>query len=133
MASDVTTAPTNGELPAVRESLVAQAERVHQEILHDRDTIRRLLSERDTTISGLKAQLEVAELAMSQMANRTADMMAARDEAVARRAEVETVLGSMMAIGRAFRIQNEPLIKEVNDEEIASPPPVVGHNPSDVG
>jgi hypothetical protein len=131
MASDVTS--TNGELPPAREAIVEQGLRISQEVAAERDSLRLLLSERDTTIAGLKAQLEIAELAMSQMGNRTADMMAARDEAVARRAEVETVLGSMMAIGRAFRIANEPLIKEVEDAEVASPSIPAARNPSDVG
>jgi len=131
MASDVT--QPNGELPAVREAIVEQGLRISQETAAERDMLRRREADLMTEIAGLKAQLSIAELTASQLQSKMDAANAVRDEAVVRRAEVETVLSAMMALGRAFQIQNEPLIKEVKDEEIASPPPVVGHNPSDVG
>ena len=111
------TASPNGDLPPIREALVAQAERVHQEILHERDTLRARLLDADTAIAGLKAQLSVAELTASQLQNRMDSTMAVRDEAVARRAAVEAILASMMAIGRAFQIENTPLVRETTEEE----------------
>jgi len=107
----------NGDLPPVREALVAQAERVHQEILHERDLLRRSLSDAETAIAGLKAQLQIAELTASQLQNRMDSTMAVRDEAVARRAAVEAILASMMAIGRAFQIENTPLVREIAEDE----------------
>jgi ATP/maltotriose-dependent transcriptional regulator MalT len=115
--TDTTQLPqTNGELPPVRESLVAQAERVHQEMLHERDALRRLLSERDTRIAGLEAQLQIAELNVSQMQSRIESSTSITNDAVARRAQVETVLASIMALGRAFNIQNQPLIHATEQE-----------------
>jgi len=108
---------TNGDLPPVRENLVAQAERVHQEILHDRDMLRAKLSEANTTIDGLKAQLSVSELEASQLRNRADNSVAIVNEAIARRAAVEAVLASMMAIGRAFQIENTPLVRETTEED----------------
>jgi hypothetical protein len=111
------------ELPPAREAVIDQAHRLHQEVAHQRDLLLRREADLMTEIAGLKAQLSVAELTASQLQSKMDITLSIRDEAVARRASVEAVLRSMLAIGRAFEIQNEPLIKEVNDEEIASPPP----------
>ena len=67
--------------------------------------------------TGLKVTIDAleAQLANAQSKTKTAELI--RDEAVARRAAVEAVLGSMMAIGRAFQIQNEPLVREIPEAE----------------
>ena len=113
--------PTNGDLPAAREAIIEQAQRVHQEVSHQRDMLIKREGELMVEVAGLKAQLSVAELSASQMQSKADSAMSVRDEAVARRAEVETVLKSVMALLRTFQIDNVPLIKEVADEII--PPP----------
>ena len=113
---------TNGNsLPAPREAIIEQAHRLHQEVAHERDTLRKQLSDALTVIKGLEAQLAVAELESSQQRSRTESAMSVRDEAVGRRASVEAVLQSMMAIGRSFIIQNEPLVRatEADNEEVS--------------
>jgi len=120
----------NAELPAPREAVVEQGLRIQQETAAERDALLRREAELMTEIAGLKAQLSVAELTASQLQSKMDSTMAIRDEAVARRAEVETVLSAMMALGRAFQVSNTPLIKEAVDEEAASPSPRVS---SDIG
>ena len=107
----------NGDLPAAREAVIEQAHRLHQEVAHERDTLRIRVAELSTKISGLEAQLAIAELEASQQRSRTETAMTVRDEAVARRASVEAVLSSMLAIGRAFEIQNEPLVRPSANQE----------------
>ena len=121
---------TNGDLPAVREAIVEQGLRISQETAAERDALRLRVADLMTEIAGLKAQLEIAELTASQLQSKMDSTMAIRDEAVVRRAEVETVLSAMMALGRAFQIVNEPLIKEVEDDENVPPPARVN---SDIG
>jgi chromosome segregation ATPase len=123
---------TNGnvELPPAREAVIDQAHRLHQEVAHQRDMLLKREAELMTEIAGLKAQLEIAELTASQLQSKMDTTTAIRDEAVARRAAVETVLSSMMALGRAFQIANEPLIKEADHEDAALHPARV---PSDIG
>lgn len=121
-----TNTPGNGgtvELPPAREAVIDQAHRLHQEVAHQRDLLLRREADLMTEIAGLKAQLSVAELTASQLQSKMDSTNGIRDEAVARRAELEAVLRTIQATLRAFGITNEPLIKEVNDEEIASPPP----------
>jgi ABC-type phosphate transport system auxiliary subunit len=110
------------ELPPAREAVIDQAHRLHQEVAHQRDLLLRREADLMTEIAGLKAQLSVAELTASQLQSKMDSTNGIRDEAVARRAELEAVLRTIQATLRAFGITNEPLIKEVNDEEIASPP-----------
>ena len=128
MASNATNG--NVELPPAREAVIDQAHRLHQEVAHERDTLRRREADLMTEIAGLKAQLEIAELTASQLQSKMDTTTAIRDEAVARRAEVETVLKSVMALLRAFQIANEPLIKEADNEDAALHPARV---PSDIG
>ena len=106
---------TNGDLPPAREAVIEQAHRLHQEVAHERDELRKRVAELMTEIAGLKAQLQIAELNVAQLENKAASAMATKDEAVARQVNVESVLRSIMALGRAFNVQNEPLIKETSE------------------
>ena len=117
MASELGETTNGNGLPPAREAIIDQAHRLHQEVAHHRDMLLREVSECRTEIAGLKAQLQIAELTASQLQSRMDAAASVRDEAVARRASVEAVLQSIMALGRAFDIQNEPLIKEVADAE----------------
>jgi hypothetical protein len=102
---------TNGNLPPAREALIVQAERIHQEIAHDRDMLRKTLAERDTTIAGLKAMLEVSELHNTQLESRANTAMLVRDEKVAEAEQSKAVLRSIAAQLRAFDIEAEPLVR----------------------
>ena len=110
---------TNGNsLPPAREAVIDQAHRLHQEVAHERDLLRLKVGDLMTEIAGLEAQLQIAELTASQLQISDGQHIClSRDEAVARRAECEAVLRSIMSIGRAFRIDNEPLIRETTEDE----------------
>ena len=90
--SDVTATPTNGDLPPMRVAVIDQAQRLHQEVAHQRDMLLKREAELMTEVAGLKAQLGIAELTASQLQSKMDSTMTIRDEAVARRAEVEAVL-----------------------------------------
>ena len=111
--------PTQG-LPPAREAVVEQGLRIQQATAAERDRLIDMLSQRDTEIASLKAMLDVAELSVTTMESRVLTATLTRDEAVARRAEVETVLASMLALGRAFQIKSTPLITG-NDEHAQTP------------
>jgi len=104
-------------LPPVREDIITQAHRLHQEVAHERDMLRLRVSDLLTEISGLKAQLEIAELEASQLRSKAESALSVRDEAVAERAVYETLFISVQAQLRAFRIPAAPLIKELGGEE----------------
>jgi len=103
---------TNGNLPPAREALVAQAERVHQEIAHERDELRKLVSELRTEIAGLKAMLNVSELQNTNLESRVSTALALRDQKVAEAEQSKAVLRSIGAQLRAFNVEAEPLVRE---------------------
>ena len=78
----------------------------------ERDALRDEVTASKATSPRTSVALEAKDAQMADMESRVNTMMLERDEAVARRAEVETVLGSMMALGRAFQIENAPLVRE---------------------
>ena len=67
---------------------------------------------------GLRVTIEALQAQLSDADSKAQTAMLLRDDAVARRAAVETVLASMMALGRAFQIQNEPLVREIPEDEV---------------
>jgi hypothetical protein len=111
------TQPTNGDLPPIREAIIEQGLRLSQEVAAERDSLRLLLAQRDTTIAGLKAQLDVAELDASRLRNRAESLMAVRDEAIAERAIFEALFISFQSLLRAFKIPGAPLIREATEDE----------------
>lgn len=123
MASEPSEITNGNGLPPAREAIIDQAHRLHQEVAHHRDMLLREVSECRTEIAGLKAQLQIAELAASQLQSRSDAAGSVRDDAVRREAEVRAVLGAMLAIGRAFEIENQPLIREVADAKAPAAAP----------
>ena len=105
------------ELPPPREAIVEQGIRIQQETAAERDLLRREVQQLKADIAGYKVAIEAQQAQLAEADSRVATMTLVRDEAVGRRAEVEAVLRSMLAIGRAFSIENEPLIKRTDDYE----------------
>lgn len=113
------TTVTNGQmppLPPAREAVIEQAQRVHQELAHERDMLAREVWALKNDVAGYKVALEAHASNEAQRESRMADLQAERDEAVARRAQVETVVESVNAILRAFLIEHTPLVRAVNTE-----------------
>jgi len=104
---------TNGkaELPPAREAIIEQAQRIHQELSHERDTLAREVWSLKNDVAGYKVALEAHASNEAQRESRMAELQAQRDEAVARRAQVETVVESVNAILRAFLIEHTPLVR----------------------
>ena len=108
------------ELPPPREAIVEQGLRIQQETAAERDHLRREVSGLRSDIAGFKVAIEALQAQLADADSRVASMTMVRDEAVRRRAEVEAVLGSMLAIGRAFEIESQPLIRERRDEDLST-------------
>ena len=106
---------TNG-LPPVREAIIDQAHRLHQEVAHERDTLRLRITDLLTEIEGLKAQLKVAELEASTLRSRADSSISIRDDAVADRAVYEALFISIKAQLMAFKIPSAPLVRERPEE-----------------
>ena len=68
-------------------------------------------------IAAYKVMVEALQAQLAEADSRVASMTAVRDDAVRRQAEVETVLASMLALGRAFQIKSEPLITGSGDHD----------------
>jgi hypothetical protein len=104
---------TNGQvpLPPAREAVVEQGNRLYQEVAHERDVLRRELADAQTTIAGYKVAREAEASQRTQMESRMMEMQITRDNEVGRRAELETVLETIFATLRTFRIGNKPLIQ----------------------
>lgn len=105
------------ELPPPRELLVEQGLRIQQETAAERDHLRREVSGLKSDIAGYKVAIEALQSQVEQAESRARSMVMERDEAVRRQAKLETVLGSMLALGRAFQIKSEPLITGNGDHE----------------
>jgi septal ring factor EnvC (AmiA/AmiB activator) len=112
IADDGQTPITNGmDLPAPREAVIEQAHRVHQEVCHERDELRKLVSELRTEIAGLKAMLNVSELQNTNLESRINTAMLVRDDKVAEAEQSKAVLRSIAAQLRAFNVEAEPLVR----------------------
>ena len=108
------------DLPPPREAIVEQGLRIQQETAAERDLLRREVSGLKSDMAGFKVAIEALQAQLADADSRVQSMTMVRDEAVRRQAEVEAVLGSMLAIGRAFEIQSQPLIRERSDEDIST-------------
>ena len=118
--TDMTMNTNGGELPAARQAAVEQGLATFHEIAAERDALREEVLHLKGDVAGFKVALEAKDAQRVDMESRTHSMRIERDDAVARRAVVETVLGSMMALGRAFQIENAPLIRERDDNDEVS-------------
>lgn len=76
--------------------------------------------------TGLFTKIEVleAQLADAESKQKTAELI--RDQAVARRAELETVLASVLSLLRTFQIQHEPLLREPDEFREVDEEPTIG-------
>jgi len=114
--------PTNGNgLPPTREAVVEQGLRIQQETAAERDHLRREVSGLRSDIAGYKVAVEALQAQLAEADSRVASSTAVRDEAVRRAAEVETVLASMLALGRAFSIKHQPHITGDGDDDQNNP------------
>jgi hypothetical protein len=104
--------PTNGNLPPARVAVIDQAHRLHQEVAHERDELRKALAERDIKIASLEAVINVIELSNTQLESRANTAMLIRDEKVAEAEQSKAVLRSIAAQLRAFNVEAEPLVRE---------------------
>jgi len=106
-------------LPPTREAVVEQGLRIQQETAAERDELRRMLAQRDSDIAAYKVAVEAMSAQLAQADSRVEAATLTRDDAVRRAAEVETVLASMLALGRAFSIKHQPHITGDGDHEEA--------------
>ena len=109
--------PNGSDLPASRQAAVEQGLATFHEIAADRDALREQVHQLQSSLAMHKVTIEAQAAQMADMESRVSTMMIVRDEAVARRAVVETVLESMMALGRTFQIQNAPLVRPRSNDE----------------
>jgi DNA-binding transcriptional MerR regulator len=108
---------TNGAaLPPAREAVVEQGNRLYQEVAHERDMLRRELSDAQTTIAGYKVALEAHASKDAMNDSRIMELQIKTDNAVGRRAELETILQSIQALLRTFLIGHEPLIQSRTED-----------------
>jgi len=126
------------ELPRTREAVVEQGLRIQQETAAERDELRRQFQQALSDMAAYKVALEAQAAQLTQADSRVETATARMDDAVRRCAEVETVLASIMALGRAFNIKHQPHITGDGDYEQQEPrargivmPP--RHNPGDIG
>ena len=117
----MTNTETNGsDLPASRQAAVEQGLAMYHETANERDALREQVRQMQSQLAAHKVALEAKDAQMADLESRVNTMMIVRDEAVGRRAELETVLSSMMALGRTFQIGNVPLVKPRNDADEAA-------------
>ena len=110
----------HSELPPTREAVVEQGLRIQQETAAERDMLRREVSGLRNDITGYKVAIEALQAQLAEADSRVASSTLVRDEAVGRRAELETVLRTIMSVLRTFQIQHEPLITGTNDDQTAA-------------
>jgi hypothetical protein len=89
-------------LPAAREAVIEQAQRIHQEVAHERDQLLRKVAELQSDIAGYKVAVEAQASQLAAMESRVQEMTLVRDQAVMQWAEVRTVLNSIMVIGQPY-------------------------------
>lgn len=108
---------TNGNgLPPTREAIIEQGLRIQQETAAERDDLRREVAQLKSDIAAYKVAVEAMTMQLAQADSRVATLQLTTDQAVARRAAVETVLEGMLALGRAFQIGNVPLVRAAAPE-----------------
>ena len=66
--------------------------------------------------TGLKVTIDALEAQLADAQSKTTNRQLIRDEAVARRAELEAVLKTIQAALRAFHISHEPLVRETQED-----------------
>jgi hypothetical protein len=112
--TDTTKTNGNGDQQARREQEFAQW-LAKQSTEREEATTEALRLKAEST--GLKVTIDALEAQLAHETSKTQSAMLVRDEAVARRAELEAVLKSVQSVLRAFQIQNEPLVREIPEAE----------------
>ena len=98
------------QLPPTREAVVEQGNRIHQEVCHERDELRRRLDQAMADIAGYKVALEAQTMQLNSADSRLETLTLQRDQAVADRAIWETLWISIQAQLRAFKVPQAPLV-----------------------
>ena len=71
--------------------------------------------------TGDAVKIDELETLLNDAKSRAETAMLVRDQAVARRAELETVLASILSLLRTFQIAHEPMVKPRSDaDEVAT-------------
>lgn len=100
-----------------QDTIVEQGLRIQRDTTAERDALRREVSGLKNDIAGYKVAIEAMQTQLADADSRMQTMTVVRDEAVRRQAEVETVLASMLALGRAFSIKSKPHITGTGDQD----------------
>jgi mevalonate kinase len=67
--------------------------------------------------TGLLTKIDVLEAQLANETSKTKTAELIRDEAVARRAELEALMKTIQAALRAFHISHEPLLREIPEKD----------------
>jgi len=70
--------------------------------------------------TGDAVKIDELETLLNDAKSRAETAMLVRDQAVARRAELETVLASILSLLRTFQIAHEPMVRQRNDADEAA-------------
>lgn len=97
-------------LAAERDALVFEMRQVREASAQE---VARLRSD----LAGSRVVVEALQSQLADSDSRKATAYAERDEAVRRAAALETVLSSIMALGRVFLISHVPVVKTADPEE----------------
>ena len=111
-----------GELPPAREAIIDQAQRVHQEVAHERDLLRREVADLKIDLAASKVVTEATKAQAEQAVEAMQTQLALADSKVAQaRIEWEAMhdqlavyrvlFQSFGALWRAFEIEHAPLIR----------------------
>jgi hypothetical protein len=112
--TDTTRTNGNGEQQARRAQEFAQW-LAKQSTERDEATTEALRLKAQST--GLLTKIDVLEAQLANETSKTKTAELIRDEAVARRAELEAVLKSVQSVLRAFHITHEPLVREIPEKD----------------
>jgi hypothetical protein len=104
--------PDMTQLPPAREAVIDQAHRMHQEVSHERDLLRREVADLRTDIAALKKREEILDELFNTMESKLETMQLARDQAISDRAVYETLFVAANALFRAFQIPSAPLVRD---------------------
>jgi chromosome segregation ATPase len=116
----MTNTDTNGsDLPASRQAAVEQGLAMYHETANERDALREQVRQMQSQLAAHKVALEAKDAQMADLESRAHTLTIVRDEAVGRRAELETVLASVMSVLRTFQIGNVPLVRPRGDDDEA--------------
>src|SRR5262245_61210823 len=106
--------PAVVELPPDRKAAIAYGLEQFQRLAAEKDTRNGEIAKLKTDLAAQRVVAEALQSQLTEAESRVNAAYAVRDEAVARRAQLETVLSAILALGRSFMVEHIPLIKEVD-------------------